>query len=258
MNNVAKFGCTGEEVRKLQGQLPKLKEKAEKLYVEKGISSKKHMKVIRKIMYIGGLSIDNKKDIISFNVDGIHYVQHIHVRRRRINVVPCCFLIQLYKEKLKGANLKPNEYADIPFELRGFWKMDKVLQLLKELSRMQISCTRSIQRMLNYKDGNTKKVKEALKNLGKAIEELKILSPQQGCIEVMAGDEKFTVKMRNTKLDVVPLCKFVATYYIVIIEKIAICAKVTTDELVVNQAMAKMLNDFESLMKEYFIRPIIK
>lgn len=258
MNNVAKFNCTKEAVDRLIEQLPELQKQENKLYEKKGGSSKKHSKVIRKIMYIGGLSIDYKKNIIRYNVNGLHYVQPIWIRKRRINVVPCCFLIQLYKEKLKEANLSKRERIDIPFELRGFWKMDRVLQFLNELSGMQISCTRSIQRMLNYKRSNAEKVGDALRNLGEAIEELKILSPKKGCIEVKAGNETFTVKMKNTKLDVVPLCKFVAAYYVGIIEKIAECVRTVTDDQIVNDAMARMLKDFETIIKRYFITSIIR
>ena len=256
MNNVAKFISTREAIKRLQKQLPKLQEEADQLY-EKGRSSKKHLKIIRKIMYIGGLFINDKKDIMSFNINELYYVQPIWIRKGRINAVPCCFLVQLYKENLKKVNLKQNEKVDIPFKLRGFWKMDRVLKFFNELSRIQVSCTRSIQRMLNYKHNNTEKVGEALKNLSEAIEEIKILSPKKGCIEVKAGNETFTVKMKNSKLDVVPLCKFIAVYYVDIIDKVSECVKISTDDLVVKGAVTKMLNEFEELIKRYFIIPIM-
>lgn len=257
MNNVAKFNATKNAISSLKEQVPKFQEEANKLLDERGESSKRYSNAVFKVLSVSSLSINNEKAIISFCSDGLYYAQPIWVRKRRINAVPSCFLIQLYKQKLKEAKLRKDEWIDIPFELRGFWKMDQALKFVDELNRMQLLWILNIYRIRNYKRENAEKVKAALSDLSKTIEALEILPPKKGCIKVKKQEESFIVRTKNMKLDVVPLCKLFATYYVSIVSKIEECTKVAENDVIVDGVMTKIIEDFEVLIKNYFMMPVI-
>lgn len=253
MNNVKKFNLTMEAISNL---VAPIKEEADKLFKEQDKSSKKLLISMHKMAVVSSLSIDIRKAIITLRVQE-YYAQPIWVKKRRINVIPCCFLIQLYKEQLKKNEFKA-ELETIPFTLKGFWNMEKTLNFLDELSGKQLSWTRNIQRIMNYKRVNKANVDNALQSLAEAIEGVKILPPQKGCMEVQTKDNTFTVKTKNMKLDVVPLCKIITSYYADLLIEIEICRNIATSDVYVKSMTDIIIEDFEILIKKYFMIPFVK
>lgn len=252
MNNVKKFDITKEAISNL---IVQAKKETDKLFEEQDVSSGEHIKSVYKLAVLGCLSIDMRKAVITLSAKE-YYAQPIWVKKRRINVIPCCFLIQLYKEKLKEEGLKA-ELEAIPFTLRGFWNMEKTLSFLDELSGKQLSWTRHVQRIMNYKRDNKANVDNALQSLAEAIEGVKILPPQRGCMEVQTKDNTFTVKTKNMKLDVVPLCKIITSYYADLLIEIEICRNIATSDVDVTKEVDRIIEDFEFLIKKYFMVPFV-
>ena len=259
MNNAKKFNLTVEAVSELQKQILAFQEEANKLKGD-GEGSYKYLNAISKVLSTSSLSIDMKKGIISINIKGIYYAQPIYLKRRRINAVPSCFLIQLYKEVLKEEKLRKEELVDIPFELKGFWKIEKALEFFEELNGRKLFWIRDIQRITNYKRENKEKVDEALNGLSEAIETFEILPSKKGCIEIKMNDESFNVRTRNMKLNIVPLCKVIVTYYVTIINQIEECKNVGAKYkyIDVNRVIMNIMNDFDMLVDKYFMIPMVK
>lgn len=251
MNNVKKFDLTKAGIVKLKEQL---KEEADKLFNEKKESTKEYISMVYKMAYLEGLLINKRKATISYG----GYIQLIWVKKRRINVVPCCFIIHLYKEELKKEHFTEEELDNIPFELRGFWDMDKTLKFLNEFNEKKLLWTRNIQRIMNYKRDNKYDIDTALSNLTEAIEAVEILPPKKGRVEVDMNEKSFIVKTKNMKLNIVPLCKMIVAYYVSIISKIQDCEDVGEKDNDVKRVTKKIMEDFDVIIGKYFMLPLVK
>lgn len=62
------------------------------------------------------------------------YIEELFNKRNRLNVISACFLVTLYNEQMR---IKDNtDESIIPFELKSFWKMQKAIGLLGEVSNI--------------------------------------------------------------------------------------------------------------------------
>lgn len=251
MNNVKKFDLTKAGIANLKVQL---KEEEDRLFNSKRESKKEYVSVVYKIASLDQLYIDARKATIAYE----GYVQPIWVKKRRINVVPCCFIIQLYKEELRREHFTEEELANIPFELRGFWEMENALKFINEFNEKKLLWTRNVQRIMNYKRDNKDDVDMALSNLTEAIEAVEILPPKKGCIEVNMNDKKFSIKTRNMKLNIVPLCKMIASQYVNVISKIQDCNDVGEEDNDVKRVTKNIMRDFDVMINKYFMLPLVK
>ena len=65
-----------------------------------------------------------------FTDDFGDYVEVMFKKRRRLNVVPMCFLVQLYNEQVSTKGEEAGGNLAVPFELRSFWKMQRAKELV--------------------------------------------------------------------------------------------------------------------------------
>ena len=98
----------------------------------------------------------------------------------------------------------------IPFELKSFWKMQKAIGLLGEVSNILMKQKLLLQTLnKTYALDNQK---NAINSTLEVVNSLHILPPEDGKIVVEFLEEKFTVDANNVKLDIIPLCKILVKY----------------------------------------------
>ncbi len=236
MKNIEKWTKTFKEIFKLSEE------------VETNIDLKELQKrVIRRqnIMYkpsnaeLGNVSITvNSISLVLFGDNFGDYMEGFFKKRKRLNVVPMCFLVQLYNE-----HVKENE-KHIPFDLKSFWKMEKAEDLVADLNKVIWKQKLVLQNVYDKCESpkQRQKVEEALK----LVNSLEILPPEEGKLKIHFSELKFTVNTKNVKLDIVPLCKLLVKYYVQFITCIA-----NTCESLENMRMEHMLRSLENSMQKF-------
>lgn len=175
------------------------------------------------------------------------YTKVVFRKKKRLNVVEICFLIQLYNEQIK--TIMDENKKTISFELKSFWKMSKAIELVGDLSSEILKQQLELQRLrCKYTEP------EQQEKLDKAINfvnTLKILPPENGKIQIcFSNDGKFTINSNNVKLNIIPLCKLLVQYYVEFINNIDACESFV--KLVDEAKIAKAKSNMRSLMEKYF------
>lgn len=259
MNNLKKFEITRKSLTEFQKKLPKFEEDARKKREKKGVTSKVYSKSFNKVLELMSLSINKKYDIIAFDskVFG-SYRQIIWLNyRRRINIVPVCFLIQMYVECLQTSGVKDFMDVDIPFTLRSFWSMERAISLYKRLMELHIYQETTIQRLINYNSKDKEKVTE-LRKLLKEVEQLQLYPYVNGKMEIRLVDRNmsFFINTRNVKLDVVPLCKLMVAHYVCFMKKLSSFEKIYITNELERVMLVKMKDMYTSFMDDYFAQKL--
>ena len=254
MNNNQKFEETKKALVVFQKELEHFEEEAEKKEKEVGIKSNEYFKAFLTALRTKELSFDKKGYFIRFesNVFG-DYVQPVWRIKRRLNVVPICFLIHLYTENLDVKEITSENQTEIPFTLRGFWQMKDAEKFVKDLISMQIDFAGMIQHQIeenSMKKTRVKKLEKILEVLlSLEIQVINNLKKQQ--YEITFEGQFFKVNKKNRKVDVVPLCKMITSYYVRVINYLEDYKKMlgkTEDK----QEMNDMELAFMKMMQKYF------
>lgn len=219
--------------------------------VEKEIDVKElQRRVIRRqnIMYKpSGFEFEN----VSINVNSISlvlfgdnfgdYMEVFFKKRKRLNVVPMCFLVQLYNEQIK------EEEKAILFDLKSFWKMEKAEDLVGDLNKIIWKQKLVLQNVYDKCESpeQRQKVEEALE----LVDSLEISPPKCGKLEIHFSELKFTLNTKNVKLDIVPLCRLLVKYYV----KFITCID-NTCESFNNMRMEYVLHSLEDSMQKFMER----
>lgn len=178
------------------------------------------------------------------------YTQMKWNKKRRIQAIPICFFVTLYELEVKRAF--PKEDIQIPYTLRGFWKMEKAINLLEEFIHFQNKWQRILfWEVIKLQRRNQKKASQ----YAKVIDEfttVKITISGWKDFVFYQTDLKFCLNKTNVKLDIVPLCKLLTTYYVNVVRKIdwyinQYATKAEEERL---QELQEELADF---MEKYFI-----
>lgn len=137
----------------------------------------------------------------------------------------------------------------IPFELKSFWKMQKAIGLLGEVSNILMKQKLLLQTLnKTYALDNQK---NAINSTLELVNSLHILPPEDGKIVVEFLEEKFTVDANNVKLDIIPLCKILVKYYV----QFVTCIDELYESFNTYFNKKKVYNarcEMEKLMEEYF------
>lgn len=254
MNNIAKFEVTQKALQNFQNQLGNLEEKVQKKIEEEGAMSKEYFKAFLEALRSKELSINKQYKIINFDSDTLgSYTQLIWKSKRRMYVIPICFLFQLYKANLEVREILDESEINIPFDLKGFWKMENAINLVNALMTVQIDAATLIQKQIVENKKDKRRVKE-LKKILEVIESLEIFvtnNEKKQLYEICFEEELVKVNKKNRKLDMVPLCKMLTIYYVKIIDYIEDYRKslpVTEDV----EDICKIKDSYKELMEKYF------
>lgn len=210
---------------------------------------KRQKEAVEKMMILAEFEIPKMKPYVTFFSETYGYhTQLICNRKKRIQAVPLCFLVTLYEQDLKAAF--PKEEIQIPYTLRGFWKMEKTVQFLEDF----VSFQNKSQNILLWQY----RILEC-QGKGKAMEYLKILEEFVSMCtlnskwqkEISYHDSDFIMNMKNVKLDVVPLCKLLTIYYVRVIREMEHYTKAYASKLE-KEKLETIKSDFSKLMEKYF------
>lgn len=175
------------------------------------------------------------------------YIEALFNKRNRLNVISACFLVSLYNEQMR---VKDNTHEQIiPFELKSFWKMQKAVVLVGEVSNI-IMKQKLLLQSLN-KTCALDNQKKAIESTLEVVNALHILPPEDGKIVIEFLEEKFTVDANNVKLDIVPLCKILVKYYV----KLITCIDEAYESFNTYYNKKRIYNtrsEMGKLMEEYF------
>lgn len=255
MNNVKKFEETKNALSNFQEQIVYLEQEAQRKLEDEGLRSRAYIQTFLRALQTKELSIDIRKGIVIFQSTTLgNYVQLIWKKKRRINVVPICFLFQLYKENLEVNETLSDTKIDIPFTLRGFWEMKKADKLLNDLILLQIDTSEMIAKQIKLNKKDEKRVK-ALNKILEVVESLEIFV-KNSIYKVNFEQKVFKVNKKNRKLDIVPLCIMLTSYYVRIInyvEDYEKLLKLTEDK----EDIYKIEESFKKMMKKYFTTNIL-
>lgn len=174
------------------------------------------------------------------------YIEGVFNKRNRLNIVPACFLVQLYNEQNVIKN--GTSQITIPFELRSFWKMEKEIEFIGELSHILLKQKLLLQ---NLSKRALKNQKAIIKDALELVNSLQISPPEKGKISIQFMEEKFIVNTNNIKLDIIPLCKIIVKYYV----KFITCIDTVYENFNTNyskQKLRKIRMEFKEFMDKYF------
>ncbi len=191
----------------------------------------------------------NNISLVLFGDNLGDYMETFFKKRRRLNVVPMCFLVQLYNEGTHTKEKEESNDSTIPFELKSFWKMEKAEELVGDLNKVIWKQQSLLQDIYDACDSTErrKKVEEALE----LVNSLKILPPKEGKIEIHFSDLKFIVNTKNVKLNVVPLCKMLVKYYVQFITCINNACE-SFENMRIENALHSLENNMQKFMEKYF------
>ncbi len=215
MTNEQKFNkirTNINEVRKRhQKSLEKQKEEAKDL--------KGQREAVVKMMVLEEFKFLKEKPCVTFFSETYGYhIQLICNRKKRIQAIPLCFLITLYEQDLKA--FFPKKNIQIPYTLRGFWKMEKAVSMIDDLVRLQNECQRTL---LWEKRRLSKENEQKAEACDKILNEFVSMEiSHNGMTTTVSNKEKqqFKLNKENVKLDVVPLCKLLTCYYATVLRQI--------------------------------------
>lgn len=212
----------------------------------------KRLEINRKELIVFGLDFQETKPDIAFGSQtySLFYRPLKLNKKLRVRAVPICFCVTLYELELQATF--PKEDIRIPYDLRGFWKMQQAVQFMEEFVKFQ----NKSQEVLLWEHRRLKNEEKA-----KAAEYFKILEEfvamgTKNCgwkKEITYHDMHFVINTQNVKLDVVPLCKILTKYYANVVIRInrylkASASKAEEDRLV------GIEEDFRALMEHYYIK----
>lgn len=247
MNNKQKLAETYTSVKKVQERY--------EVRLEKQKEATKNTKTLRqlteKLIILRELEFPMKqrKTFLSFaNEKYEWYVEPIFNRKKRICVVPLCFLVTLYEQDLKAAF--PEEEIQIPYTLRGFWKMEKAVSMLEEFVRLQ----NESQHVLLWEKRRLSKISEKKeKAYSKILDEFVAMriSYNGWKTEICYNDLQFRLNKKNVKLDVVPLCKLLTIYYVRVVSQMEHYAKTYANRQE-KEKLKAIKSDFSYFMEKYF------
>lgn len=204
----------------------------------------------RKRVAVRGLDFQKMKPFLAFcsTQYGIYAPMKLN-RKQRVRAIPICFCVTLYEQELQTEF--PKDDIRIPFELRGFWKMQQAVQFMEDFVKFQ----NKSQEVLLWEH-------RRLKNQGKAKagKYFKILEEfvSMGTLscawkkEITYHDMSFVMKTDNTKLDVVPLCKILTKYYANVVTRINHYMEANASNAE-EQKLEDIKEDFTKLMERYFV-----
>lgn len=247
MNNNQKLVQTIEKAKRVQRKY----EREVKQQIDEAETYTQRHSLETKLLALEELNFPCGKPYVVFcSVDYGSYHPYIRNRRRRIQALSICFLVTLYEQKLQATF--PKEDIQIPYDLRGFWKMQQAVGLMEDFVKFQ----NKSQQILLWEHRRLQHEGKA-----KAAEYFKILEEflpmeTKSCRwkkEITYHDMHFVMKTDNTKLDVVPLCKIFTKYYANVVMKInrylkASASKAEEDKLV------GIEEEFRVLMERYFVK----
>lgn len=171
-------------------------------------------------------------------------------KKLRVRAVPICFLVTLYEQELQATF--PKEDIQIPYDLRGFWKMQQAVGLMEDFVKFQNKSQqillwehRRLQHEGKAKAAEYYKIVEEFIVMGNKKEEMNQ--------EITYHDMHFVMKTDNTKLDVVPLCKILTKYYANVVMKINRYLKASASKAERNKLIG-IEGDFRAFMEHYFIK----
>lgn len=184
-----------------------------------------------------------------FTDDFGDYVEVMFKKRRRLNVVPMCFLVQLYNEQVSTKGEEAGGNLAVPFELRSFWKMQRAKELVGDLLKVMLEQKLLLQNLEDkcISEEQSRQIEEAMK----MADSLKILPPEKGKIEIHFLESKFRINTKNVKLDIVPLCKLLVQYY----AQFTICMDKTCEvfeQLRDKQEIYHVEGEMQRFMESYF------
>lgn len=239
MNNMMKFELTQKAISELNQK-------------ENRQEGEKAKNILERMQY-KELEVDREKgtvNLLSHRVGG--YIKQIYKKGYRINVVPVCFIIQLGKEDLLQYKIFTEEELNIPFMLKGFWKMDIALEFIFRLEAVKSQQQITIQKLMKKCKDNENKIK-ALEKLLAQVEEMQIETPKDGKILITFSDGKYKFKVaNNVKLDIVPLCKLLTRHYVQIIRRVEKSSKgLSISEKAEIEKNVK--REFQKLLEEFFL-----
>lgn len=182
------------------------------------------------------------------------YTQMKWNKKRRIQAIPICFFVTLYELDVKKAF--PKEDIQIPYTLTGFWKMERAVSLLEDFVHLQnewqntlLWGSRRLAQINTYK---------ALKFVEIIDEFLSVKIIHNGWKDIIfyEGKEQFCLKKANVKLNVVPLCKLLTTYYVSVIRKVD---TYTSQHSIGGEkkTLQKFQTDLTNFMTKYFTQHLI-
>lgn len=260
MNNVKKFEETQKALLKFQEQTSYLEELAQKKMEEKGVRSKAYFEAFLRALQTKELTIDKKNKLVIFQSTTLgDYRQLIWKSKRRLYVVKLCFLFQLYKENLEVRENQDINQFDIPFTLRGFWQMNDAVNLLNDMMSVQIDAAELVERQIRENKKDKRRVKE-LKKILQVIESLEISvinNSEKQMYQVQFEGKVFNVNRKNRKLDIVPLCKMLTSYYVRIIDYIEDYKKllgITEDK----EDICKIKDSYKKFMDKKFAPDMLR
>ena len=208
------------------------------------------LKISEKTLVSMGLDFQGRKPILMYSSTkyGL-YQQMKYNKKMRVRTVPICFVVTLYEEELKRTF--PKEEIQIPFELRGFWKMERAMKFLEDFVGFQDKIQNTL--LCEYRRLKYQKVVKAA-DYFEILEEFVSFSTlnSKWKKEISYNGRCFVVNTRNVKLDVVPLCKILTKYYANVIRKIDGYLKYNASKLEA-QNLQKIKGDFKSFMDKYFV-----
>ena len=254
MNNFQKFEETKKALVVFQKELEHFEEEAEKKEKEVGIESNEYFKVFLTALRTKELYFDKRGHFIRFESNAFgNYVQLVRINKRRLNVVPICFLLHLYTENLEVKEITDEDQTEIPFNLRGFWKMERAENFVNDLISLQIDFAGVIQQQIednSTKEARVKKLEKILEVL-ESLEIVVIKNSKKQQYEISFEGNFFKVNQKNWKLDVVPLCIMITSYYVRVINYLEDYKKLlgkTENKQEINEMEA----NFMKLMEKYF------
>lgn len=254
MKNVAKFEETRKAVEVFKEKTEYLFEEADEKLQQKGTESKVYQKAFLKALQTTELTISLRSRIISFQKVGLgSCTQSIYTKKRRINVIPICVMVQLYKESIK--DVPEAKTSEIPFTLTGFWSMDKAQECVMDLIKVKTKQAKAILSIINQIDSEERR--NDAREILKVIESIRLSNTEGGYLVLTYGEDKFKVNLSNTKLNVVPLCKIFCNYYSNVLNNIEEFRRNVRDERT-KFRMEAIQKEFRIFMEKYFIPKMLR
>lgn len=186
----------------------------------------------------------NNISLVLFGDNLGDYMETFFKKKKRLNVVPMCFLVQLYNEQTQKNEEEESNDSTIPFELKSFWKMEKAEDLIGDLNKVIWKQKLVLQNV--YDKCETLEQRQKIEDALEFVNSLKILPPEAGKIEIHFSELKFTINTKNVKLNIVPLCKLLVKYYVQFITCIS-----DTCESFGNMRIDHMLHSLENSMQKF-------
>ncbi len=182
------------------------------------------------------------------------YVQMKRNKKKRVQAVPICFFITLYELDVKRAF--PKEEVEISCTLKGFWKMERAVCLIEDFVHLQNKWQNTLlwgsRRIAQI---NQNKAKSFRKILEKLLS-IKVIHNGWKDVILYGDDWRFCLSKTNVKLDIVPLCKMLTTYYVDVVREIGeyVSQGAVGGE---NQELQRFHRELTDFMEKHFTQPLM-